>query len=370
MARSVVGDTLDGSAIEWFTDNPFVATVTQEGLIEGKGDGWVFIRAVAGGKSDTATVRVRSAGPLQFATINLGGLSAAGHTCGVASNGEIYCWGLNESGQLGLGDAISGGTPFPVRSELEFTSLGSGGEHTCALALGGDVYCWGRNSYGQLGDRSGTSSTVPVRVAGEGDFATVRAGGDHTCGLKADGTAFCWGRNDLGQLGNGSKDNRTTPTAVYGDHVFQTLDAGGLHTCGVTTDFVGYCWGDNSSGQLGDGTNLQSDTAVAVVAVDAVQFGRVTAGGEHSCAIAPDNVAYCRGANSFGQLADYSTDPSNVPVRVGGGFLYDEIDSGPTHTCADVAFSEVLMCWGHNQVGELGNGTMTNSNYPVRVDGT
>jgi alpha-tubulin suppressor-like RCC1 family protein len=86
------------------------------------------------------------------------------HSCGLTEGNRIFCWGANESGQLGNGTNSSEKVPVEVKTEERFTKLAAGGAHTCAISSDGVMYCWGRNAQGQLGDGTTTPQTTPVPV--------------------------------------------------------------------------------------------------------------------------------------------------------------------------------------------------------------
>lgn len=185
------------------------------------------------------------------------------HGCGVADGGGVYCWGRNESGQLGDGGIVTRGTPMLATSSETFVSVGAGQAHSCALANDGVVHCWGDNTHGQLGT-GGSSSLIPALVAHGEPFTQLTVGRWHTCAKTATGEAFCWGSNANGRLGDGTTTSRGTPTPVSGGLRFQRLDAGRDHTCGVTTAGDAVCWGMGTLGQLGDGRYADSPSPVFV----------------------------------------------------------------------------------------------------------
>src|SRR5207253_863820 len=129
------------------------------------------------------------------------------------------------------------------------------------------AYCWGANNSGQLGDGTTTTRLTPVAVAGRLRFGQVSPDGtQHSCGVTTDDRAYCWGRNVFGELGDGTTTARLTPVAVAGGLLFRQVSAGAFHTCGVTTGDLAYCWGyNNFFGALGDGRliNRRRPTAVA-----------------------------------------------------------------------------------------------------------
>jgi alpha-tubulin suppressor-like RCC1 family protein len=203
-----------------------------------------------------------------FQQIVAGGFSL-GHTCGLTSSGDAYCWGDNERGQLGNGevDLTPHPVPVPVSGQLTFTALTAGlGRHTCGLTGPGAAYCWGENAFGALGDGSTNDHSVPVPVSGGLAFARLIAGGfiGHTCGLTGSGTAYCWGENERGQVGDGTTTDRLGPSAVASGLSFSTLDAGFRHTCGRATTGTVYCWGSGGAGQLGTNATGQREVPTKV----------------------------------------------------------------------------------------------------------
>jgi alpha-tubulin suppressor-like RCC1 family protein len=163
-------------------------------------------------------VAVDSAGALAGKTITQ--IAAAGtfHTCALDSAGAAFCWGLNDFGQLGIGPRASSSVPAPVYTGgvlagKTLTQLAAGhGNNTCALDSAGAAFCWGPNESGQLGDGTGTGSNVPAAVSTSGVLAGkvligISAGYEHTCALSVAGTAYCWGADHYGQIGDDGGDS-------------------------------------------------------------------------------------------------------------------------------------------------------------------
>ena len=307
------------------------------------------------------------------------------HTCGLATGGTAYCWGYNLYGQLGEGtNYVNRLVPVAVSGGRTYTALAAGYQHTCGLATGGTAYCWGLNGYGQLGD--GTSNNgnwddnsanrlVPVAVSGGRTYTALVAGFGHTCGLATGGTAYCWGYNGYGQVGdgtsvvNGDLENRLVPMAVSGGLTFTALVAGNHHTCGLATGGTAYCWGENGSGQLGDGTSV-THRLVPVAVSGGLTFTALAAGNAHTCGLATGGTAYCWGYNAYGQLGD-GTNSANrlVPEPVSGGRTYTALVASFDHTCG-LATGGMAYCWGYNAYGQLGAGTnYANRLVPVAVSG-
>jgi alpha-tubulin suppressor-like RCC1 family protein len=237
------------------------------------------------------------------------------HTCGIGTDSLTYCWGANDSGQLGDSQPGSGGpTPMLVATRRRYVSVSAGGVHTCGVSVG-VVYCWGGNASGELGDSTDSTRRSPVAVQSTGDWLDVTAGTSHTCGRLLDRSAACWGKNDHGQLGTGQADSLTrVPVAVTGGKSWIMLSAGGAHTCGIASDSLAYCWGADSTGQLGD--SAFADRAAPVAVYGGIHFVWISAGGTHTCGLATSGGVYCWGDNGDGQVGDRTTTHRPVPVLV------------------------------------------------------
>ncbi|MCE7983053.1 MAG: RCC1 repeat-containing protein [Caldilinea sp. CFX5] len=293
------------------------------------------------------------------------------HSCGLTTGGAVLCWGANGDGQAG------DGSPFAYRPPVAVFGLPSGvlmlaanGSHSCALQNSGGVVCWGNNSAGQLGDGGVTERRMPVAVTGLAEVVkAITAGGGHSCAILQSGGVQCWGRNGNGQLGNGANANQTTAVAVTGlAGPVTALAAGANHTCALLQSGAIQCWGDNANGQLGNQTTVSRNVPTAVIGLAGPAKG-IAAGLDHTCAILNDGRLQCWGDNARGQLGDSTREDKSSPVLVNN--LRDVIATvaaGRFHTCA-LAIDGDLYCWGTNNRGQLGTGTVDSSRAPLRVVG-
>jgi alpha-tubulin suppressor-like RCC1 family protein len=291
------------------------------------------------------------------------------HACVLTEQGEAFCWGGGESGQLGNGLLTISEVPVRVAGDHRFVAIHAGGVQTCALTNDGDAYCWGSNRSGQLGTGLSTSESRPTPVAGGLKFTSLSVGGfAHACGRTTDGLLYCWGSDQFGQLGFTPTETCTvgtgeiacsrTPQQVALGGAASGVSAGFVHTCALRTDAAALCWGDNTASQMGTGT---ADANVPPTAMaGSVRFASLASGSLHGCGLAADGRAYCWGDGRMGAVGVPGTTVSPEPIAVSGGLTFRQISAshGNTslgHSCA-VAADTRAFCWGSNQEGQLGIG--------------
>lgn len=313
------------------------------------------------------------------------------HSCAILSTKKLYCWGTNANGELGIEFDSYRVTPAAVNTDGVLNGLSieevstSGYYHTCAIASDKNAYCWGRNTNGQLGNSSTTQSNLPVAVNTTGALSgktikSISTGGSTTCAIASDDKVYCWGSNSNGQLGIGSTTQSTVPvavdtTGVLNGKTMTSVSVGWLFTCALSSENLTYCWGSNSAGQLGDNSTTQRTVPVAVNTSGALSgklIASISSGDEYTCAISQENRVYCWGLNDNGQLGIGSTTSSIIPVEANtsgvlSGKSLTMVATGWRHTCA-VDSSNLLYCWGGNNLGQLGTDSTTLSNLPLLID--
>lgn len=318
-----------------------------------------------GTRDDSAVpVRVRGIGA------NVQAISAGGtHVCAIDRRGDLYCWGGNLSGQLGLGDAGSRSLPERVTGiGRNIQAVSAGLNATCALNRNGRAYCWGQNNFGQLGDGTLIDRNLPVpvrRIARQ--LRAISVGGFHACALNSNGRALCWGQNVQGQLGDGTDENRLLPTRVVGmRNDTRTITTGVFHSCAINRNRRAVCWGLNANGRLGDGTLTRRLQPTRVANLPR-GVRDISAGGSHSCAVTRNQRTLCWGFNLNGQIGDGTNTARAEPSRVlGNGLRTRMVSAGLSHSCS-INRAGRLFCWGANAFGQLGNDGDSDSNLAVRV---
>lgn len=180
-------------------------------------------------------------------------------TCARRTNGRLYCWGDDGNGEQGNGPGIQFqfAPAEVVGGFTDWTSVAAGVDHACGRRGTGRLFCWGLNNHGQVGIGSvNQSRPSPVQVAGgHTDWRQVSLGDRSTCARRANGRLYCWGFDNTGQIGNGLPNTDvSSPVEVAGNATdWGAADGGFLHMCAKRTTGFLYCWGYDSDGQLGDG---------------------------------------------------------------------------------------------------------------------
>jgi alpha-tubulin suppressor-like RCC1 family protein len=176
-----------------------------------------------------------------------------GDTCGLRGAGDLYCWGRNSSSQLGLGDGGPEQTRTPTRvGDATYSHIHAGQDHTCGIRTDGSLYCWGLNQSGNLGTGDRVAHSSPIQIGDKLDWTEISLDTFHTCAIDSAQHLFCWGRNVEGQLGVGDNDDRLSPALVSGEG-FVGVAVGRFHTCALKADDSVWCAGANDTGQLGLG---------------------------------------------------------------------------------------------------------------------
>jgi alpha-tubulin suppressor-like RCC1 family protein len=259
------------------------------------------------------------------------------HSCALLSDASVKCWGENYSGQLGLGSReFFGDEPGEMHDDLPRVELGAsrgaravdaGAAHTCAVLDDQSVKCWGSNDYGQLGlgdarRRGDGPNELGDALAGVdlGTAARARhvvAGGSHSCAVLESGALKCWGNNTYGQLGLGDVEHRGDQPNELGDALpevelgarVEQVALGDFHTCALLETGKVRCFGYGRYGQLGRGDSVNvAEKPGELAATPDVDLGAarsavaITSGGYHVCAVLDDDSIKCWGWNLYGQL--------------------------------------------------------------------
>jgi alpha-tubulin suppressor-like RCC1 family protein len=247
----------------------------------------------------------------------------------------------------------------------------------------------------EIRNLAGTALAGPVNVQfttveatlATPSLASVGAGHGFTCGLATDGAVYCWGYAwtswisgpcpevayydwfPCGGRINPPTSNEVvlTPYRLGGGLKFVSISVGWRHACGITTNGSAYCWGYAAYAQLGDGSYALQSPLDPVAVAGGITFKSISAGDSHTCGVAMDGAAYCWGFNQYGELGNGSVQGDgclsdnvvcNRPQKVVGNLSFASVSAGSPVTCG-LTTAGSAYCWGQNAWGGLGAGTTT-----------
>lgn len=276
------------------------------------------------------------------------------HACALRTDQTLHCWGDGGSGRLGRGNTTNSSAPQQVTGV--WTGVGLGTDHSCGIQSDGTLWCWGNNGSGRLGANGTTASNLPVKVGAATTWRAVAGGLSHTCGTRTDGTLWCWGSNVVGQLGLGDTTDRTTPAQVGTDTTWTRPAPGSFprQNCAVRTGGTLWCWGD---------TGAVRWTPVQAVAGT---WRSAAVGEKFTCGVRADGTLWCWGWNGAGRLGLGDTTDRWLPTQVGTATTWRQVTAGLYHACA-IGSDTTLWCWGANGDGQVGTGGTTDRTTPFQV---
>jgi len=327
-----------------------------------------------------ATGRIGQPSPVPVKVSLPDGVSALSVAAGdssayvIGSDGKLYDWGNNKSGQLGIGSTKSRYRPGTVQlpDGARPEAIAAGKFSAYAIGSNGVLYSWGQNEAGQLGNNSFSTipSTTPVRVALPSDVTPVKiaAGQSDAYALASNGTVYAWGDNHAGQLGNSMIREHGSPVPVpvlLPSGVTPAALASGLNSAYVLTkDGLIYAWGDNGEGQLGDGARDNRFLPVRVSLPPGAQPVQLTAGAISAYAMGATGKLYAWGNNVFGQLGNGTTQgvlvPTPIPLPAGAAAAALVPESGSTSAYLITAPARSwLLCCARAVLPDRGDGRVS-----------
>jgi len=337
---------LDGTLTEPATDTVVTLTaIIGKGSVNCAKDIVLTVKAGTGGSDNQIQIVPLAAGYF--------------HSLAIKHDGCVWAWGMNDIGQLGDGTTTNHFIPVEVPNLQDIKAISAGDYHNLVLTGTGTVWAWGKNSSGQLGDGSKTEHSTPIQVAGLTGVTAIAAGGNHSLALTEGGTIKAWGGSFYGQVGDGGTITKRTPRVQVSSLAGVTAVAAGAgHSLAILgSDGSVWAWGDNSYGQLGDGTTTNHSTPVKVPGLSGITAISATFRGNYSLAVKSDGSVWAWGANGDGQLGDGTKTKRNTPVKVCGldGVRVIAVAAGQLHSLA-LASDGSVWGWGNNFNGQVGDG--------------
>lgn len=280
-------------------------------------------------------------------------------------DGTVWAWGHNDEGQLGDNTTTDRATPAQVPGLTNVVSIAEGGFHSLAARSDGKVWAWGNNDYGQLGDNTTTDHFAPTEVPVLKDIVKVAAGHVWSLALSSTGVLWAWGANGTGQLGDNSTTQRLTPTKVQVLTNVVSMAAGFDHSVAVKSDGTVWAWGSNDHGEIGDGSAV-AQRNLPTQSVGLTGIADVAAGRDFTLARGTNKTVWAWGLNEIGQLGDGSLTQRFIPTQVPGLGNVLQIAAGEAHSVAAKG-DGTAVAWGAGGEGQLGDNTRQPRLTPTSV---
>uniref|UniRef100_A0A8C4RM49 HECT and RLD domain containing E3 ubiquitin protein ligase 3 n=1 Tax=Erpetoichthys calabaricus TaxID=27687 RepID=A0A8C4RM49_ERPCA len=249
------------------------------------------------------------------------------HCLALNEKGQVFSWGSGRYGQLGLGteeEVVRVPRLIKKLCEHRITQAACGSQHCIALSKDGQLFTWGQNTNGQLGLGKGESNKIspqPLRSLAGVPLAQISAGGGHSFAVSLSGAVFGWGRNGAGQLGLNDKQDRAFPCHIKSlrNQKVVYISCGEDHTAALTKDGGLFTFGAGSHGQLGHDSTSDEILPRRVIELMGSEVSQVACGRNHTLAFVPSTgLIYAFGCNTHGQLGNGCISNSKGPQAVKG----------------------------------------------------
>jgi len=356
--------------------------------------------------------------------------AGVGHTLMIDADGNVWAWGANEFGQLGIGSSDDQTAPCQIDTLTGIIAVAAGDTHSVALDGDGNVWVWGNNDKYQLGLGTTENSNIPVKLTTISGVKVISAAGNYSLAVKTDGTLWSWGEACKANLNYGTSgiDGQTPGQMKYGtpspavNHYYENVKSaaasrnfyavlfadGTISRSGYFIDNVGArtYWtmlsnpglmgvqavsagddflialledgtvavlGDNSQGQYGNGTRINPTPATAAAYKKVSELDEVvaiSAGGAHGLALRADGSVWGWGQNDKGQLGNGNMATQLLPVAATGVAGIKAIDAGRLYSIVladDVSATIKAYAFGANDQGQLGIGNTVSSTVAKRI---
>ena len=312
-------------------------------------------------------------------------------TGAIDTTGRLWTWGQNTSGSLGVNDAINRSRPVLVSQPVSIQSVSwsivaATDPHMLGLTTTGLLYAWGLNTSGQLGDGTAITKSTPVQI-GSSSWAAIGIMASASMAVDINGALFTWGAGANNRLGDGATINKSSPTQIFGGgnfgystngfRIITSSRAGSGRAFVVRADGAIFGWGDGAQGALGNNTatsvnspvlvtNVLTSTSSPVLISESTSWTQVSLGLSSAAAINNLGELYTWGAqNGFGQLGNNSTLNTLSPFKVGSS-SWTQVSAGAQHVMA-ITVDNKLFGWGNNSNYQLGDNTNVTKSSPIQI---
>jgi alpha-tubulin suppressor-like RCC1 family protein len=303
--------------------------------------------------------------PVQVGTLSSWAQTSGGYNSAAAiqSNGVLWTWGSNSWGQLGNNSQTNRSSPLQIGElEVTWTQVSTRYLMTAAIQSPGTLWSWGLNNGGQLGLGDLTNRSSPAQVGTLSNWAFVSCGYFYNAATQSNGTLWVWGNNSYGQFGNNTINAGTSsPVQVGILSTWTRVFSGYFAVAGIDSSAKLYTWGITSYGQMG------YSAVVAPIQISTQSnWSQVCCGPNYAIAVQSNGSLWAWGNNSYGQLGLNDLTHRSSITQIGLISNWSRVACGYTYTAA-LQSNGTLWSWGSNSFGQLGQGNFTNTSSPVQV---
>ena len=286
------------------------------------------------------------------------------HMVALTPQSELYVWGRNNYGQLGLdniGYSRCGPIPYKLLSDIK--KIYCGREYTIVITkTRSEIYVWGGNEYGQLGLGNNRTYCSPQKLQ-LSNVTSISCGVTHAIAFaKNSNKIYVWGTNHFGELGLGDNKNYNRPTELFLPLNVLKIRCGQHHTIALSASGKLFVWGENSSCELGLGDRTHRNIPHELLLEDKIVIG-VSCGMSHTMVLTNRGEIYGWGDNASGQLESiYDSSYVSIPTKISLDKIMF-VSCGAFHTIAVTIYNDIFV-WGYNEMGQLGIGDYMNRTKP------
>jgi alpha-tubulin suppressor-like RCC1 family protein len=301
----------------------------------------------------------------------------AGTSAAIKTDGTLWAWGCNISGQLGTDNRTNVSSPVQtISGGNNWKQVSVGARFSAAIKTDGTLWLWGLNSLGQLGTGDIIDQSSPVQTISSGtNWKSISVGNDTIAGIKTDGTLWLWGNGCRGVLGNNLTNPISSPVqTISGGNNWKQVSVGCRHAGAIKTDGTLWMWGTNldffgfytyALGTLGDDTLILRSSPVQTIS-GGTNWKQVSAGNFHTAAIKTDGTLWLWGCGGQGELGTNNRVARSSPVQtVSGGTNWKCVSAGLATSA--IKTDGTLWLWGNNLSGITGDNTIIFKSSPVQT---
>lgn len=281
-------------------------------------------------------------------------VASAAFTLATQSNGTLWSWGYNLSGEAGTNTTSSSSSPVQVGSAL-WSKIACAYFCSAAIQSNGTLWAWGTNRNGQIGNNSTQitpSFSSPVQIGTQSYWASVFVGQQNNFAIQSNGTLWGWGSNGSGRMGNNTSASFSSPVQVSTLSNWSQVSCGYNHNQGILSNGTLWGWGANTFGQIGNNSRVSAVSSPAQIG-SLSTWVQVASGLNYSMAIQSDGTLWTWGISSLGRLGLNTTTDYSSPVQIGPYSNWSKVACASNYSLA-IQSNGTLWAWGNNSWGQFG----------------